>query len=178
MLRLHHLAAIVPCTFGRRMLLAHTPPTSERPARVLFVCTGNICRSPLAEVYARAYAEDQGLHIEVQSAGTMPGGGAAASSKMQRAGAQLDLDLSEHSSQSLSEELIDWADHVLAMEMAHMILIRELYPSVGEKALLLGTFAGTMEIADPHGSWFMGPFRRARDQITTAVERFLDTVVG
>lgn len=145
----------------------------ERPWRLLFVCTGNICRSPMAEGIARDYAQKRGRLVEVRSAGTMGLVGHAADSKAVAVCGELDVDLSAHRSQAIVSDLITWADWVLVMEFAHATHIREKFPEVGEKLVMLGSFAGLFELADPLGGWKF-QFRRSRDEIRRCVESFVD----
>lgn len=121
---------------------------------VLFVCTGNICRSPMAEALLRREASVRGLAgLETSSAGTGAWDGAPASEGAYLVALEHDLDLSAHRARLLTRDLIDGADHVLTMAEHHMARVREL--GGGAKAQLLGTFAHRppedAEVADPFG---------------------------
>jgi protein-tyrosine phosphatase len=115
--------------------------------RLLFVCTGNTCRSPLAEVIARRRLADLGWnHVEVRSAGVGAWDGGAASDGSLAAAARHDADLSAHRSSRVTPELLEWADIVLAMSPSHVMHLVEL--GAKSKAELITTFAaGT----DPRG---------------------------
>ena len=107
---------------------------------ILFVCSGNTCRSPMAEVLARRAAAEFGLpSVEVRSAGTHAATGAPASGGARRTVRRHQGSLEEHSSSPLSPELLDWADLVLAMGPGHLLQVRML--GGGGKAVLLGAFA-------------------------------------
>jgi protein-tyrosine-phosphatase len=99
--------------------------------RVLFVCTGNTCRSPMAEVIGRRLRPD----LEFGSAGTDAIDGDEATLKAIRAAAEAG-DLSGHRSRRLTAELVAEADLVLAMEASHVDAVRAL--GGGEKVRLLG----------------------------------------
>ena len=87
---------------------------------LLFVCTGNTCRSPLAEAIGRAEAARRGLSAVVcDSAGTWAGHGFPASGGSVAVAAANGLDLALHASQPLSAERLEWADLVIGMEAAH-----------------------------------------------------------
>ncbi len=138
--------------------------------RLLFVCSGNICRSPMAEAMARAWAPGLGLQVEARSAGTLQLVDRPAARGMIAVGRELDLDLAAHRSQGLGPDLLRWADRVLAMERAHLLEIRQMAPDLPvEAATLLGPYAGRLEIDDPIGAWTLGPYRAARDVLREAV---------
>jgi protein-tyrosine-phosphatase len=89
--------------------------------RLLFVCTGNTCRSPLAEAIARREAIERGLgDIEVASAGTSAWEGAPASDGALLVALERGLDLSGHRAQQLTRELVQSHDVVLAMGPHHV----------------------------------------------------------
>lgn len=143
------------------------------PTRLLFVCTANICRSPMAEELARLYAEERGWNVEVASAGTQAMEGQPAAGNAIKALRDIGGDLNEHRSQPATAELVAWADRILVMEMRHAAWMRENLPASDEKVQLLGTFGGLMEIDDPYGRWIFA-FRRSRDEIRRCVENFMD----
>lgn len=133
-------------------------PVAETPAtttfNILFVCTGNTCRSPLAEGIARDEIGKRGWqHVQVASAGVAARPGAGASEHSVTVAARHGIDLAGHRSQPLSPDLVDWADLVLAMGPSHLDGIWRL--GGAEKALTLGDFASGEEdgysIRDPFG---------------------------
>lgn len=87
---------------------------------VLFVCTGNTCRSPMAEVLGRAEGRARGLSkLSCASAGTFAFAGRPASGPGVAVAEAHGLDLSEHRSRELSLELLEWADVIVGMEPSH-----------------------------------------------------------
>ena len=87
---------------------------------VLFVCTGNTCRSPMAEVLARAQGRTRGMaDLTCASAGTLAFSGRPASGPGVAVAAARGLDLAAHRSRELSLEAIEWADVIVGMEAAH-----------------------------------------------------------
>jgi protein-tyrosine phosphatase len=146
---------------------------SAAPHRLLFVCTANICRSPMAEELARLYAEDRGWWVEARSAGTHALVDEPAAPNSQKAIREVGGDLTRHRAQAVSDELVAWADRILVMELRHAQHVRESHPGADEKVQLLGTFGGMMEIGDPYGSWIFR-YRSSRDEIRRCVEAMLD----
>jgi protein arginine phosphatase len=127
----------------------------------------------MAEAIARRYAEERGWAVEVASAGThaLPGQPAAANSiKVCR---EVGADCSQHASQPMTADLVDWADRILVMEMRHAADVRERFPKADAKVQLLGTFGGLVEIEDPYRSWIF-TYRRRREEIVKCVESFMD----
>jgi len=145
------------------------------PHRLLFVCTANICRSPMAEALAVICAEERGWWVQALSCGTEALDGVPAAPNAVKAIKEVGGDLSEHLSQPVSDELVNWADRVLCMELRHAGWVREHFPQADEKIQLLGTFGGVMNVGDPYGSWIFA-FRRSRDHIRRCVDGLLDTL--
>jgi glycine hydroxymethyltransferase len=122
---------------------------------VLFVCTGNICRSPIAEgLFRRLIGNDK--EIEVLSAGVHAVRGQPPSLYAVQVCAEEGLDISDLRSQPLTAELVDRATHIFAMTGAHLETIQTLFPHGAEKSFLLREFEepGTTvwrDVPDPIG---------------------------
>lgn len=100
-------------------------PPADAP-RLLFVCTGNTCRTPMATALARREARRRGLDVRVRSAGTYAARGQPAAGGAMRTAGRRGLDLSDHRSEPVTEELLDWADAVYGMTAAHVRVVNRL----------------------------------------------------
>ena len=122
---------------------------------VLFVCTGNICRSPIAEGFFRRLIGNR-KDIEVLSAGVHAVRGQPPSLYAVQVCAEEGTDISDLRSQPLTAALVDRATHIFAMTGAHLETIQTLFPHGAEKSFLLREFEepGTTvwrDVPDPIG---------------------------
>jgi protein-tyrosine-phosphatase len=148
--------------------------------RILFVCTGNTCRSPLAEALARRVIVERALsEIDVSSAGTSAWEGAPASDGALLVGMERNLDLSQHRARTLTRELVRDADLVLAMGPHHLERIEALGGS--GHAFLLTEYASrgasSRPVTDPIGGE-LELYRSTADDLDVEIRRVFDRVTA
>lgn len=107
---------------------------------VLFVCTGNVCRSPMAEGFLRDQAIRRGLDIDTRSTGTHAWTGRAATIDGRRIMTDLGVPIDEHRTLELEADLMDWADLVICMATEHLREVRRAYPQSADKTFTLKGF--------------------------------------
>ena len=139
--------------------------------KLLFICTGNICRSPMAEGLAPSIAAEYQHEVEAKSAGTLGLIDYTADPKAVEVIKERKLDISGHRSKEITRELIVWADYILVMERKHASHVRANFPDGREKILELGSFGSFAEISDPVGRWKF-TFRKNRNQIEKCLHSF------
>ncbi|MFT8320441.1 MAG: low molecular weight protein arginine phosphatase [Bacillus sp. (in: firmicutes)] len=118
--------------------------------RVLFVCTGNTCRSPMAEAILKHKKME---NVEVKSAGVYAIDGEEASYQAQEVLAEKGMN-HNHTSSALTKELLDWATHIVTMTSGHKNAIITQFPASIEKAFTLKEFAIEEkygDVIDPFG---------------------------
>lgn len=117
--------------------------------RVLMVCIGNICRSPMAEYVLRERLANPGVIVESAGIAAVPGAriDPRALSVLEEHG----IDADAHVARRLDSKLLESADLILTMERDQLEYIRAVNPAVTGKTFLLGRWQGGFEIPDPYG---------------------------
>lgn len=139
--------------------------------RIVFLCTGNSCRSPMAEGICREMAK--GEPIEVASAGIAAPAGMPASAEAREVCRAAGIDISIHRTRPLTPEIIAGADLLLAMETHHREAARRAAPERAGRVLLLSEFAGAPEargVSDPFGAG-VAQYERTFAEIRALLER-------
>ena len=145
--------------------------------KVLVVCTGNVCRSPMAAELLRHLLAERGVEgVEVSSAGTATWDGAPASESSYLICLEHGLDLSGHRARQITTDLVAGADLVLGMGESHVARVEAL--GGAGKAHMLGAYAGepdeTAEVTDPFGgdlTEYRATFERLSTLLDAAVTR-------
>ena len=118
------------------------------PRKILFLCYGNICRSPLAA----ALAAKRLSGVTIDSAGFHEQTGRSCPQKILRIGKSFGIDLSSHHSARVTRDDLANADLVIAMDVENLNCVRQEFPEMANRTTLLGLFGTpeTLAIADPY----------------------------
>lgn len=127
---------------------------------ILFVCTGNTCRSPMAEGYLNFRFKEH----KAQSCG-LCADGSPVSENSKRVMYEIGIDISSHLSQPLTKDLLEWADKIICMSSSHKLMLE----SMGIRSEILGN-----GICDPFGS-NTDIYRQCRDEIIKEIDSMFST---
>ena len=147
---------------------------------IVFVCTGNTCRSPMAEGLLReALPAQWGGKVTVSSAGTHAWNGQPAASLSVMVLREKGIDISGHSARLITPDIINKASLVVALAAGHRELMKATVPGAGEWMILLGELDPEREnadVEDPIGG-DIDDYRRARDDIAGLIGFLLEYIV-
>ncbi len=138
---------------------------------ILFVCTGNTCRSPMAEALLK---QKNHPNIAVKSAGTFAENGNTASINTITVLKETGFELT-HTSSILTEQLVSWATHIITMTTAHKHQVIDRFPFVVGKVTTLKQLAENTDedVHDPYGG-SLQTYRTTRAEIL----RLIDTITN
>lgn len=143
--------------------------------RIMFVCSGNICRSPMAQAIAEELLEERGLAGVVISAGTLGLVGREPALEARKALAEIDLELSGKRSQGVSPPMAEHADYLPVMAPKHEDYLRDRVEDADDKIVRLWEYAegAGSGIEDPVGE-DLESFRETRDLLYECIDNWLD----
>ena len=137
--------------------------------KIVFICTGNTCRSPMAEGLFKALNGEQKTGLEAISAGIFTNNGMSASENAVIAAKELGADISNHKSQMLNGDIVNDAKYLVCMTGAHYDQILLKFPNVSDKLFTLSP----TDIDDPFGG-NIDEYRSCATQIKSAVESIIE----
>ncbi len=147
---------------------------------ILMVCTGNLCRSPMAAALLRRRLDEDGDRQDwrVLSAGIWAEEGEPASTSAVMAMAERGIDLTGHRSRRLTRRMVEEADLVLGMAPQHVEALRQAFPEARDRIYLLAEMAGESHgVADPYG---LSPvaYRATADELERLIRAGYERIIA
>ncbi|HIY54221.1 MAG TPA: low molecular weight protein arginine phosphatase [Candidatus Agathobaculum merdavium] len=136
---------------------------------IIFICTGNTCRSPMAEGLFRAHGGEEKTGLAAVSAGLFTQDGIPASENAVTAAKELGADISAHRSRMLTHEIAQSARYLVCMTGAHYDRVCEMFPDCADKVFTLTQ----RDVSDPFGG-DLETYRRAAAEIDAGVRSIIE----
>ena len=146
--------------------------TEERPL-LLFVCSGNICRSPMAAALAADAAVRKGLRINVESAGTLALVGDPAEDGARRALVEIGLSLAGHRARQADSAIVEAAARAVGLTNIHAAWLLRQSPLA--RVMSFHQLTGLGDIPDPYGGG-MDEYRQVRELLRAGLPAVLDAL--
>lgn len=144
---------------------------------ILLVCTGNTCRSSMAEgIFNQILAENDD-DVHVTSAGISVYVSTPASEEAIRVTEDMGIDISDHMSTQINEQMVHDADLILVMTLSHKNILIDIFPDYSEKiyTLLEYAYGSDDDIADPFGMDY-DAYRECAVEIKGAIEKVYEKI--
>jgi protein-tyrosine-phosphatase len=145
--------------------------------RLLFVCSGNICRSPLAQVMAQAALHNDAIDVSVESCGTAAIEGLSAETGARRQAESIGLSLDKHRAQPVTRDLIANATLVVCVTDRHRDYLHRFFPEAKAKILSFDGVTGMGDIPDPYGG-SESDYRDVREQLAKGMPKIVAALTG
>lgn len=143
--------------------------------KILFICTGNTCRSPMAEGILNHLAKEKNLNLSSKSAGIYAFDGDNVSPNAVKALSYIGIDIKDKKSMQVHKDLIEEADLILTMSNSHKKQLLMRFPFAENKVFLLNEYAfeTIKDIEDPYGRGEL-VYKEACDEIYKAIEKIVN----
>ncbi len=147
--------------------------------KVIFVCTENTCRSPIAEGIFRKVVAERGIQLEILSAGIFARAGQTASKEAVQVSLEKGIDISKHQAIALDHEIMASADLIITMTDKQKSLVEGICPDYEEKIYTLKEFNGKeikeLNIKDPLGGDVLA-YRNCANELECELELFAEII--
>jgi len=146
---------------------------------ILFVCSANQCRSPMAEALFKSilHEAEWGDDWRVESAGVWASPGERATPSARRVMRERGLDIEDHRSRPVTEGLLSQFDLVLVMEGRHAEVLQNQYPAYADRVKLFSALVGRTDDIDDPVTGTLDTYRAAADELEVMLRRGFDRIL-
>ena len=139
--------------------------------KVLFICTGNTCRSPMAEGFFNSYSNNSTSY----SAGISVMTGSQVSNHSVDSLKEYNIDISKHIPVQINSIMLNDCDLVLTMTASHQKYLHAFYPEYADKIFSISEYTGCKDISDPYGG-DINTYKRCAAEIKNAVAMLIERI--
>ncbi|MCL2342219.1 MAG: low molecular weight protein arginine phosphatase [Firmicutes bacterium] len=152
---------------------------NKEEMKIMFICTGNICRSAMAEEMLENMVKEETKNIEVYSCGIFAEDGGAATDNAIEVMKEYGIDLSEHRATNIRNSNIKDMDIILCATTAHKNNVINMYPDLSDRTYTIKEYAGypenDLDINDPWG-YDLTTYRECAWQIWDCLEKIMEKI--
>ena len=145
--------------------------------KIMFVCTGNICRSAMADKMLAKRVEEENLNIEVYSSGTFAENGDYPTVEAIEAMEEYGVDLKQHRATNIRRSNIEEMDLILCATTTHKNMVLQLYPNLAGQVYTMKEYVGDtqngIDISDPWG-YDLAVYRKCAAEIEKIIKKIVD----
>ncbi|NLY80846.1 MAG: low molecular weight protein arginine phosphatase [Lysinibacillus sp.] len=143
---------------------------------IYFVCTGNTCRSPMAEAILK-HKNIDGVHVKSAGIYALEGGKISENSKTVLEQESIQF---QHTTRQVKNEDIEWADLILTMTTAHRDMILQLFENAQGKTYTLKEYVApysSLDVSDPYGG-DLNTYKNTYDELNRLIEELVNKISG
>jgi len=145
--------------------------------KIMFVCTGNICRSAMADKMLAKRVKEENLNIEVYSSGTFAENGDYPTVEAIEAMEEYGVDLKQHRATNIRRSNIEEMDLILCATTTHKNMVLQLYPNLAGQVYTMKEYVGDtqngIDISDPWG-YDLAVYRKCAAEIEKIIKKIVD----
>jgi protein-tyrosine phosphatase len=147
--------------------------------KIMFICTGNICRSAMSEAMLKKMVKEQNKNIEIYSCGTYADNGDVATNEAIQTMQRYNVDLTNHRATNITKSKIKEMDLILCATLNHKNMVIKMFPELAPKTFTMKEYAGypqnDLDISDPWG-YGINVYEECAKEISDCLNVIIDKI--